>query len=223
MAPEDNELKQSDIEDESLDLEEGRGDRRERFTFTKECPDLVAYMIAVRTELLMRVVMPAVVPHSAEAPYMAMARFETGPGGNPHWHGFGMGCPGPRVGRVEADVEAGMKDVKMFLMGTRAMKTKRPEKIPVRHVIKELVQARMWRGWVLFSLVFVCAAAPPPAPASSAGSRRCRRGHHCAVTCVDGIPVSTGKIGPLAGRLSKIYFDIATGAVEDTRGWLTAV
>ena len=56
-------------------LEEGRGDRRERFTFTKECPDLVAYMIAVRTELLMRVVMPAVVPHSAEAPYMAMARF----------------------------------------------------------------------------------------------------------------------------------------------------
>ena len=63
---------------------------------------------------------------------------------------------------MEADVEAGMKDVKMFLMGTRAMKTKRPEKIPVRHVIKELVQARMWRGWVLFSLVFVCAAAPPP-------------------------------------------------------------
>jgi Leucine-rich repeat (LRR) protein len=56
---------------------------------------------------------------------------------------------------MEADVEAGMKDVKMFLMGTRAMKTKRPEKIPVRHVIKELVQARMWRGWVLFSLVFV--------------------------------------------------------------------
>ena len=43
------------------------------------------------------------------------------------------------------------------------------------------------------------------------------------ITSIDGIPVSTGKIGPLAGRLSKIYFDIATGAVEDTRGWLTAV
>ena len=43
------------------------------------------------------------------------------------------------------------------------------------------------------------------------------------ITSIDGIPVNTGQIGPLAGRLSEIYFDIATGAVEDKRGWLTAV
>ena len=43
------------------------------------------------------------------------------------------------------------------------------------------------------------------------------------ITSIDGIPVGTGKIGPLAGRLAEIYFDIATGVVEDTRGWLTAI
>jgi len=34
-----------------------------------------------------------------------MARFEVGNGGNPHYHGFGMGLPGPQVKRVKADVE----------------------------------------------------------------------------------------------------------------------
>ena len=43
------------------------------------------------------------------------------------------------------------------------------------------------------------------------------------ITSIDGIPVGMGKIGPLAGRLAEIYFDIATGVVEDTRGWLTAI
>ena len=81
------------------------GDKQERFAFVRDNPDLVAQMIALRTELLMRMVMPAIVPHSAEAPFMAMARFETGPGGNPHHHGFSVGTPGPRVQRVKADVE----------------------------------------------------------------------------------------------------------------------
>ena len=43
------------------------------------------------------------------------------------------------------------------------------------------------------------------------------------ITSIDGIPVGMGKIGPLAGRLAEIYFDIATGVVEDKRGWLTAI
>ena len=46
--------------------------------------------LALRTELHMRMVMPTIVPHSEEWPYMAMARAETGPGGNPHTHGFCM-------------------------------------------------------------------------------------------------------------------------------------
>ena len=41
---------------------------------------------------------------------MAMARFETGPGGNPHTHGFSMGKPGPVVRRVKADV-SGVDDL----------------------------------------------------------------------------------------------------------------
>ena len=36
---------------------------------------------------------------------MSMARFEAGPGRNPHYHGFNVGTPGPRVQRVKADVE----------------------------------------------------------------------------------------------------------------------
>ena len=43
------------------------------------------------------------------------------------------------------------------------------------------------------------------------------------ITSIDGMPVGRGEIGPLAGRLTKIYFDIVTGAAEDTRGWLTAI
>jgi len=43
------------------------------------------------------------------------------------------------------------------------------------------------------------------------------------ITSIDGIPVGDGKIGPLTQRLIKIYFDTATGAVEDRRGWLTLV
>ena len=52
----------------------------------------------------MRCVMPAIVPHSDRARFMAMARFETGPGGNPHYHDFSMGTAGPVVRRVKADV-----------------------------------------------------------------------------------------------------------------------
>ena len=85
--------------------EREEGDKQERFLFTRDNPDLVSYMLALRTELLMRVVMPAVVKHSERERYKSMARFETGPSGNPHYHGFSMGIAGPKVGRVEADVD----------------------------------------------------------------------------------------------------------------------
>ena len=71
----------------------------------KDSPDLVSYMLALRTELHMRIVMPAVVPHSGECPFLAMSRFETGVNGNPHQHGFSVGIPAPRFGRVLADVD----------------------------------------------------------------------------------------------------------------------
>ena len=52
-----------------------------RFDFVRDNPDLVATLLALRTELQMRVVMPAIVPHSDREPFMAMRRFEVGDGG----------------------------------------------------------------------------------------------------------------------------------------------
>ena len=76
-----------------------------RFDFVRSAPDLAAFMIALRTEMSMRIVMPEVLPHTEAEPYMAMARFETGEGGNPHFHGFSIGAGGPRLGRVDADMD----------------------------------------------------------------------------------------------------------------------
>ena len=49
-----------------------------RYAFARDCPDLVCYQIVLRTELNMQIVMPSVIRHSAQQPYKAMARFETG-------------------------------------------------------------------------------------------------------------------------------------------------
>ena len=80
---------------------------QERFEFVRDNPDLATQMIALRTELLMRVLMPTLVPHSDEIPFLPMARFETGPGGNPHYHGCAAGAGNPRLLRVKADVGQG--------------------------------------------------------------------------------------------------------------------
>ena len=77
-----------------------------RFDFVKAAPDLATFMIALRTELSMRVTMPALVPTSEAQPYLTMARFETGDSGNPHFHGFTVGAGAPRLGRVRGDVLA---------------------------------------------------------------------------------------------------------------------
>jgi len=94
----------SKLGNESVD-ESVPGDKQERFEFVRDSPDLVAQMLAVRTELLMRMVMPEVVKHSDEEPHMSMARFETGKTGNPHYHGFSVGRRGPIMRRVRDDEE----------------------------------------------------------------------------------------------------------------------
>ena len=48
--------------------EEDRGERRSRGVFVQENADLVSQIMALRVELTMRVVMPAVVPHSQRYP-----------------------------------------------------------------------------------------------------------------------------------------------------------
>ena len=85
-----------------------RGDefKHVRFDFVKNSPDLCAYMVALRCELLMKIVMPAVVPHSEDYPFLCMGRYEVGKGGNPHVHGF---CVGKRMksmgGKLVMDVD----------------------------------------------------------------------------------------------------------------------
>jgi len=66
-----------------------------RYNFIRDRPDLAAYIVALRAELNMRIVMPTVVSHSSGVPYFAVQRFECGKGGNPHFHGasYGEGNP----------------------------------------------------------------------------------------------------------------------------------
>ena len=70
-----------------------------RQKFARDCPDLVAYQIVLRTELNMRIVMPSVINHTQKWPYLTMTRFETGPGGNLHAHGFSCGKKPPKMPR----------------------------------------------------------------------------------------------------------------------------
>ena len=81
------------------------GNAETRFIFARDNPDLVAFMLALRTELHMRMVMPTVVRQTEWQRYMAMCRFEVGPGGNAHYHGFSVGAKAPVMKRVRADLE----------------------------------------------------------------------------------------------------------------------
>ena len=76
-----------------------------RFNFVHSAPDIVAFQDALGAELSTKVVMPAVVPSTEAEPYMGMMRFESGDGGNPHFHGFSVGSGGPSLGRVRGDVQ----------------------------------------------------------------------------------------------------------------------
>ena len=72
--------------------------RQARFNFIQDRPNHAAYIIALRAELNMRIVMRSVVPNSDQAPFLAMQRFECGSGANPHTHGFNIGEGNPRLG-----------------------------------------------------------------------------------------------------------------------------
>ena len=78
--------------------------RRVRFQFTRNAPDICSYMMALRSELHMRVVMPTIVPHTKRCDFQVMARYEVGTSGNPHWHGLCVGANNPSLKRVKEDV-----------------------------------------------------------------------------------------------------------------------
>ena len=74
--------------------------RRVRFDFVRDAPDIATYMHALRAELLMKMVMPTVVGNGPSDPFLCMARWEAGPGGNMHWHGMAYGLRGPDMDGV---------------------------------------------------------------------------------------------------------------------------
>ena len=56
-----------------------------RFDFVWDAPDIATFMVSLRTELHMRIVMPAIVPHTEKQRFLPMARFEVGES-HPHEH-----------------------------------------------------------------------------------------------------------------------------------------
>ena len=70
--------------------------RAVRHAFVRDRPDIVTYMVALRAELLMRVVMPSVVPHNRRQKCVPLGRNEWGgTTGNPHTHGMVYGAGNP--------------------------------------------------------------------------------------------------------------------------------
>ena len=68
-----------------------------RFRFARDSPDVITYLHALRAELLIKIVVPTILGSSKDCPSLVMARYENGPGGNPHWHCLGYGDSNPRM------------------------------------------------------------------------------------------------------------------------------
>ena len=75
------------------------GYRTIRQQFARDCPDLVAQQIVLRTELNMQIVMPSVIRHSHKWPFLSMIRFEVGSSGSLHAHGLAVGTKSPKMPR----------------------------------------------------------------------------------------------------------------------------
>ena len=82
------------LERESRDL---------RFRWSLDNPDILCQLHAIRVELIIRMVMPAVVPPTPSYPFQYWARFEEGYSGNPHAHGIAYGPFNPSFDNVVKD------------------------------------------------------------------------------------------------------------------------
>ncbi len=69
-----------------------------RNLFLRDNPDIASYIFALRAELTMRIVMPTIVPHSHDAKFICMARFEEGNYCSPHCHGLSYVSDHPTIG-----------------------------------------------------------------------------------------------------------------------------
>ena len=76
-----------------------------RWRWSLDNPDIVCQLHAIRVELIIRVVIPAVVPPTPSNPFQYWARFEQGYSGNPHAHALGYGPFNPSFDNVVKDEE----------------------------------------------------------------------------------------------------------------------
>ncbi len=65
----------------------------------------MCYLHALRVELLVRLVMPAIVPTSPVAPFQYWVRFEEGSGGNPHAHGLNYAAGNPSISGLRQSIQ----------------------------------------------------------------------------------------------------------------------
>jgi len=68
-------------------------------------PDIVCFLHALRVGLIVRLVMPAIVPHSHVAPFQYWVRFEEGSGGNPHAHGLSYAAGNPSISGLRQSIK----------------------------------------------------------------------------------------------------------------------
>ena len=78
------------------------GSRSRRMRWCHDNPDLVCFLHALRVELLVRLVMPAIVPSSPSQPFHYWVRFEEGQSGNPHAHGLVYAAGNPSLCGIES-------------------------------------------------------------------------------------------------------------------------
>ena len=95
------------MNEEAVAVGDGDMYKQVRRDFIRDSPDIACFNVVLRTELIMKMVMPEIVPHSAEYPFLSMIRFESGAGGNHHGHGFTAGMGNPRLTRIDSADEDG--------------------------------------------------------------------------------------------------------------------
>ena len=83
-----------------------RENHAKREQWTKDNPDIVVFMHALRVELLVNYVMRRIVPETEAEPFQYWLRFEFGQSGNPHAHGLAYVNGNPQFDFIAKNQEA---------------------------------------------------------------------------------------------------------------------
>ena len=81
------------------------GSKEMRFRWSLDNPDILCQLHAIRVELILRIVVPAIVPPTFRYPFQYWSRFEQGYSGNPHAHSILYGPFNPSFDNVVKGAE----------------------------------------------------------------------------------------------------------------------